>query len=109
MGLIFRVAIRLVALLVAAHSFAQQPLSLPYHPSRLTGAVGYYLEDMHQKTGVSFSYSSQYVDVSRAVRVSDTISLVGSMLGELFSATDIVFRIQGNKILLLSSGDVEGG
>lgn len=103
MGLYLRVLFNLVALMVAAQSFAQQPLSLPYRPSQRAGKVGYYLDDVTQKTGVSFSYSDLYVDVNKTARLSDTITRVRSLLSELFGSADIVFREQGNKILLLGA------
>lgn len=101
MALLSRVVLNIVLVLVAAHCFAQQPLLFSYAPPRQSGSIGFFLEDISQKTDVTFSYSSRYVDVTRTVKVADTTSSVEAMLTQMFRNTEVTWRVNGKKILLL--------
>ena len=58
------------------------------------------LEDVTRQTGFSLAYSSQFVNLNTTANVTADQKELDPVLAQLFSGTDIGYRIKGKEIYL---------
>lgn len=83
------------------HCQSSSLLSLPYVPTQTRGSLGYYLHDISDKTGVTFSFSEELLVQYNNLSVTGHEQTIEATLRSLLNNTSITFVGRPDKILLI--------
>lgn len=76
-------------------------LSRTYKPSRQKASVGFFLQDIQQRTGTDITYSSNFLRLDRTVRLKGREQTIREALATILQFANIRVTVLNNKLLLL--------
>lgn len=80
-------------------------MSIPYQPTFSKGTVKAYLEDIEQKTGVPFTYSTSSMECERQVQLSERSYRMQDALNAILANQKVLFIVRNEKILIVPASE----
>lgn len=80
-------------------------MSVPYQPGFSKGTIKAYLEDIEQKTGISFSYSISSLEGDKQVHLKERTYRMQDALNAILANQKAIYVVRNGKILIVPASE----